>query len=238
MAGDGADLAVGAVLAEARAHDDRAHEAGDAANRVHDAGAGEVDVAVAQPGVTIGEGAHPRVRVPAPVHHDGVDEAGDDDGVDEVGRVLRPSGQRPCHDGGGGGGEGELEEPVGVAVARLRQFVEGEVAEPDELVRGVAYAVGESPANEPEGDTADTGVDHVLHQDVRRLLRADEARREHGEAGLHEEHKEARDQQPGGVDGADDVGEVVSAVLGGDHGNNAEREQTACKHGGRPAQGR
>ena len=170
-----------------------------------DAGAGEVDVAVAQPDVAIGEGAHPGVRVPAPVDHHRVDETGDDDRVDEVGRVLGASRQGAGHDRG---------------------------------CRGVADAVGEGPADEPEGDASHAGVDHVLHQDVRRLLGADEARREHGETGLHEEHEEARDQQPGGVNRADDVSEVLSTVLGGDHGNDAEREQTACKHGGRPAQGR
>ena len=48
VAGDGPRLAVGAVLADAGAEHDRAGERGDAADCVHDAGTGEVDVAGAE----------------------------------------------------------------------------------------------------------------------------------------------------------------------------------------------
>ncbi|MCH8930962.1 MAG: methylisocitrate lyase, partial [Proteobacteria bacterium] len=62
-----------AELADAGADDDRAHQAGDPTDGVHDTRAGEVDVAVSQEGVRT-ERCEPAVAVPRPVHYHRVDE--------------------------------------------------------------------------------------------------------------------------------------------------------------------
>ena len=100
--------------ADARSDDQRTDERRDTARHVHDARACKVDLpaqqrrAVARVHV---EGRRPAVGVPHPVHDDGVDEAGDHGGVDQVGRQLGALGDGAGHDGRCGGGEDVLKEP-------------------------------------------------------------------------------------------------------------------------------
>ena len=70
---------------------------------------------------------------------------------------------------------------------------------------GVARAEHEGEAPGVEEEPAETGVDDALHEDVDRLARAAEAGFEHGEAGLHAEDEERRDERPHRVDRVDDV---------------------------------
>ena len=78
----------GAVLAEAAAagaQEDGAHKRRTTTAHVHHTGAREVDQAVAtHHRLVLVPGRQPALAAPAPVHHHGVNEAGEDDGVDEV----------------------------------------------------------------------------------------------------------------------------------------------------------
>lgn len=87
-------------------------------------------------GVGVG-GREEAVGIPHPVHDDGVDEASDHGGVDEVRDKLTALRHGAGDDRGGGGGKGELEEPgdpvVPVLVASVAPVVEpgeGEVGRP------------------------------------------------------------------------------------------------------------
>ena len=62
---------------------------------------------------------------------------------------------------------------------------------------------------------AQAGVDDALLQDVDDLTGTGEARLEHHEAGLHEEHQERGDQHPRRVGAVDDAGDLVLDVVGG-----------------------
>ena len=73
---------------------------------------------------------------------------------------------------------------------------------PDELVAGAEHE-GEAPR--PEQEPAEARVGDALEQDVRRLPDAGEARFQHHEPGLHEEHEERGDEHPHRVQRVDDV---------------------------------
>jgi hypothetical protein len=55
-------------------------------------------------------------------------------------------------------------------------------------------------ADHVEQDHADAEIHHVLAQDVHCVLRLVEARLEHREAGLHEQHEDGRDEEDHVVD--------------------------------------
>ena len=100
VAGERARLAVGAVLADAWPEHERAGERGDAADGVHDTGAGEVDVA--------GTEAHrvPGLRQPAATPRPGgeqrVVEGAAEEAPDDEAAPLPPLGHRPRGDRGHG----------------------------------------------------------------------------------------------------------------------------------------
>ncbi|KAM3388167.1 hypothetical protein ACQJBY_010748 [Aegilops geniculata] len=200
--------------ADAGPLDERAPEAGDAADHVHDAGAGEVD----HPGLEeqragrAGRGG-PAVDGPDPVGHHRVDEPGEEGRVDEVGDELRPLGDGARGDAGGGDGEGPLEEEEAVVEAGLRHVLEAEEVLPDEAVGG--RAEGEGEAEEVVEERAGGGVEHVGEHDVHGVLGPDGAGAEHGEAELHGEDEVGREEQVGGVHRRRGVGEPVAQVVRG-----------------------
>ena len=69
----------------------------------------------------------------------------------------------------------------------------------------VAMAEHESEAPGVEEDSAETGVDDALHENVDSLARAAESGFQHREANLHAEDQKRRDQRPHCVDRVDDV---------------------------------
>ena len=82
MAGHVDGVAVAVKAAHARADQDTAPHAAEAADHVHDARAGKVDVArVEEVGEAVPAVAHPAVLGPGPVDDDGVDPGGDEEGV-------------------------------------------------------------------------------------------------------------------------------------------------------------
>ncbi len=93
-------------------------------------------------------------------------------------------------------GERPLEEPIsrGEVVAGA-----GELGDANEAAR--ALAEGEAVTEEPPYDAADGRVEQVLEQDILRVHAAHAAQFQHCEAGLHEEHEEARHEDPQAVDG-------------------------------------
>ena len=64
----------------------------------------------------------------------------------------------------------------------------------------VAVAKHEGEAEGVEQQAAQTRVNHAFHENVDRLTRTAEAGLQHGEAHLHAEDQERRDQGPRGVD--------------------------------------
>mmetsp|Transcript_26222 Transcript_26222/g.66554 ORF Transcript_26222/g.66554 Transcript_26222/m.66554 type:complete len:470 (-) Transcript_26222:119-1528(-) len=209
--------------------DQCAPEGGDAAGHVHDARAGEVDDA-AQVGVLVG-GRRPAVRVPHPVHDDGVDEAGDDRGVHDIRAELRALGHRPRDDRGGGGSEDVLEPPasevgavVGVVVSDPSRGAALGAGESDEgvAVAGVAVVVrvevlgavrvrGAVPPRPPD-ESSHARIEQVLEQYVARVLYSDRPRLEHTEPSLHEEDQRSRVEQVEGVDRALEVPHFLCSV--------------------------
>ena len=112
---------------------------------------------------------------------DRIDEAGDEETVDEVGGEGAPFGHGARDDGGGGGGEDELKEPGGPAAFHS---VTGEMVVADESVDFVA--VGEGVPEEPVGEGADDGVEEILDENVGRVFAPDGAALEIGETRLFE----------------------------------------------------
>jgi len=166
--------------AEARALDEGSPEAGNAADQMDDAGAGEVDDARPEEELP-GRPARgrPPVGGPEPVGRHRVHEAGEEGGVGEVRHELRPLGDGARRDAGGGDGEGPLEEEEVVAEAGLREAPEAEEVAPDEAVGG--RPEGEGEAEEVVEERAGGGVEDVGEHDVDGVLGLDGARAEHGE---------------------------------------------------------
>eukprot|EP00968_Pinguiococcus_pyrenoidosus_P028932 scaffold8200_cov277-Pinguiococcus_pyrenoidosus.AAC.3 len=197
------DAAVRQEAPVARAQDDGAHEARQAAGHVHHAGAGEVDEAAVQEQVVgVPEGGELAVT-PAHAHHHGVHEAREQHGVDHVRAELDTLGDGAGHDGGGGAGEGELEEPVGVRGAVVGRGEEAVVGQRRAVLTAELGAVrvreGDAVAEHIPRDGGHAGVAHVLQEDVLGVPLRHGAHLEHGEAGLHEEDQRSAEDQPEGV---------------------------------------
>mmetsp|Transcript_54471 Transcript_54471/g.133147 ORF Transcript_54471/g.133147 Transcript_54471/m.133147 type:complete len:356 (-) Transcript_54471:181-1248(-) len=195
----------------ARPERDRAHKPRPATDSVHDARASEIDHAIGLR-VVAKDGTCVTVRIrastpsrepscaPHPVHDDGVDEGGDEDGVDEVGRDLAALRHAARHDRGGSSSESPLKEERCPSVLPPRaprpviDLRQGKVGLSNHATGRLA--VGEAVANEPEHDGCARGIEDVLEEDVDHVLAGDGARLEHAEAGLHEEDERAAQHQP------------------------------------------
>ena len=186
VAGDGKGVALRVVLADPGAEHQHAREGGKATSHVDDTRPGEVGEA---------EVAQPPVAAPHPVGDDRVDEAGDERGVEQVGRELRAFRHRPRDDRGRGGCEHHLEEPLDRPVG----VVEEELAVADEPLDRSAPICQAEP-DRPVHEGAGGEVHHVLHDDVGGVLRPGEAGLHEGEPCLHEHDEDPGQHHPDGVD--------------------------------------
>ena len=143
---------------------------------------------------------------------DGVDEAGEEGGVDEIGHELCAFGDGAAGDAGGGDGEGPLIEKVAVVEALGGEFLEAEEVFANEAVGGGAE--GEGEAEEVVEEAAGGGVEDVGEHDVHGVLGADGAGAEHGEAELHREDEVGGEEEVSVVDREGRVDELV--VHGGE----------------------
>ena len=189
-------LSVSSELSDARSEEVGSHEGSSSSSHVNNTASSKVKEA--GPNVTVGE---PAFGAPGPVHHDGVDEGGDEEGV----RGISAQGAALCDgttdDRRSGGSEGPLEEPESV-VGRAVWLVQGgeEVLSADELVGGVAlHAKGKAVPAGPPQDCANAGVQAVLDEDVLHVLGANAAGLQEGEARLHEEDEAPSEEEPEAV---------------------------------------
>mmetsp|Transcript_6907 Transcript_6907/g.19725 ORF Transcript_6907/g.19725 Transcript_6907/m.19725 type:complete len:226 (+) Transcript_6907:1048-1725(+) len=213
MAGHRHHLAVGVESAQARANSDGAAERRHTTRQVHHARARKVDAAAEDRLVLVlGEGAREEAVVaPDPVNDDGVDEAGEHGGVDEVCLEGAALGDGTGDDGGSGGREDILEEPERHRCAVVLRVLSSPAdrQEGPTVVRGrsdecvpvavARVAVGDAKAPGPPDDGTDAGVQQVLEQDVLGVLGAHRSRLEQREAALHEEDKHAAHEEVEGV---------------------------------------
>ena len=103
-------------LANARAQHLGADQGGNAANHVDGAGAGKVmEAQLCQP-----------AAAPDPMRLNGVDQRGNDCGIDAVGEELGTLGHGAGHDGGGGGTEHQIEHETG----SIEVLIRGENVQP------------------------------------------------------------------------------------------------------------
>ena len=132
---------------------------------------------------------------PDPVTGDGVDDEADGRRVEAVGAELGALCHGAGNDGGGGGAEHSLEHHVDPQ----RQAAEI-VAALDERIKTADEGAGarkhHTEADQPVAGRADTEVHHILHQNIAGILGTGQARFAKGEACLHEEDHERRNQCP------------------------------------------
>mmetsp|Transcript_26907 Transcript_26907/g.88055 ORF Transcript_26907/g.88055 Transcript_26907/m.88055 type:complete len:536 (-) Transcript_26907:48-1655(-) len=226
----------------ARADERGADERRDAAGHVDDAAAREVDDAAVADEAVAAPGRELARAGPAHVDGHGVDEARDDDGVDDVRAELAALRDRAGDDGRRGAGEGPLEEPerlaVGLAAGRRRRAVDvEELRRADEAVRAVVAelvrAERDAVAEEPPHDGGDGRVEDVLDEDVLRVLELHGPDLEHREARLHEEDEDHAEEEPEGVGvpgGEEERGVVVEAVVALE-GGDASFQGGEIRHG-------
>ena len=233
MAGDGAGLAVGAVLAATRAQEQQRSEGAGGADQVDGRRSGEVlhaDVDL-QPAAA----EHPARR-------DRVDERAEDHGVDDVHAELDALERGAPHDGQRDGAEDELEEPLrldgGVGEAhdregllRITEVAQEEPGVADDMTGRAAE--GEGEAHRPVTDRRNGEVGEDLRYDRSRVLAAREADLQEGEARLHEHHEAGGDDHPERVD-AHRVGQPLAGCIervGHGRGWQHQQGQKAQKNG-------
>ena len=132
-----------------------------------------------------------RGPAPCPVGDDGVDQAGDERCVDQVGLELDAAGYRSRDDRRRGCGEHDLEQPLGATFSVVEEEVA--VREPSADARA---AVRQAKADGPIHETTNGKVHHVLHDDVAGVLGASESGLDEREARLHQHHERCRQHQP------------------------------------------
>ena len=198
MTGDGVDLdhlagGVLDVLANTGAKEDGAYQSGDAAHHVDGAGTSViVEAQLAQP-----------AAAPDPMGFDGIDEQGNDCGINAVGGELGALCHSAGDDGGGGGTEDQVEHEGGSGGEALsRACDEGlevapqlHVGQTDQTEQGI-FPHHQGVTQEGKDDGANAEVHQVLHDDVACVLRSGKACLYHGEAGLHPEDQSGADQIP------------------------------------------
>ena len=200
--------------ADSGAFNESAPESGDTSDQVYNAGTGEIDNARSEQEVGGFGGACPAVSGPEPMRNHGVNETGQESGVDQVGDELGTFGDGTAGDTGGGNGKSPLIEEVAVVERGGREGSEREEVFANEGVGG--RSEGESEAEEVVEETAGCGVEDVGEHDVHGVFGSYGTGTEHGEAELHGEDEVGREEEVGGVDGIGGVSE-----FGGDGGELA-----------------
>ena len=183
VAGDGIYAAILIVLADSGSQKPCPYEGAHAANQMDAGGTGEIME------------SHFRkpAAAPDPMAGNGVNQKGDDHGINAVGGELRPFRHGAGHDGGGGGAEHGLEEEVrhgGIAC------IIGHLEMGDEKIRRTDNAADvraehEAEAKEPEHHGAQGKVHEILHDDVACVLRTGQSSLHHGKPRLHKVHQDS-----------------------------------------------
>ena len=193
MAGDGVDLGdlaagIPAVFAQAGPHQDRADQRRQTAHGVDGRGAGEIMEAQIH---------KPALGIPDPAGLDGIDDQGNDAGVDAVGQELRALGHGAGDDGRSRGAEHQVEHKGRCVGLDERPEIRenGQIRDADEA-KQIILRHHQAEAQENEHHGPDAEVHQVFHDDVARVLGPGEAGLDHGKAGLHKEHKGGADQEP------------------------------------------
>ena len=130
---------------------------------------------------------------PDPVGFNGIDQRGDDTGIDTVGKELGAFCHGAGNDGGGGGTEHQVEHKAG----EIKAFIGGKQVKAglaDEAEKILAHQQAEADDNEYH--RAYTEIHQVLHDDVAGILGAGKACLYHGKACLHPEYQRGADQKP------------------------------------------
>ena len=170
-------------LANTGAQQLRANEGGDAADHVNRAGTGEIMEAKA------GKPA----AAPDPVGLNGVNQCGNDAGIDAVGQELGALSHSTGNDGRGGGAEHQVEYEAG----EIEAFVGSEQVEAgfsDETEQILTHQQAET--DQDEYNRADTEVHQVLHDDIAGIFGSGKAGFHHCKASLHPEYQSRADQIP------------------------------------------
>lgn len=97
-----------------RTFDYRSPQPGDASDQVDDSGSGKIDDSGSEQEVVGSTRAGPAVGGPEPVSDDGINEAGEEQGVDQIGDELSPFGDRAACYSGSGNRESPLVEEESV----------------------------------------------------------------------------------------------------------------------------
>ena len=177
--------------AHARAKDDSHDNGHHSTGHVDRSRTGQIDGSAAKERIGVGIG-QPAVDGPEAVRDDGVDEAGQEGTVEQIGGHLAPLGDGTGNDGGQGAREGELEEPL-LHVDAGHQKEVG-VADEGGAAVGIVAAVGKGVADGPEGDAAAGGIEEVPKEDVLAVLAADGSGAKHGKSRLHKVDEGAVEQ--------------------------------------------
>ena len=160
-------------------HDNGHHSTG----HVDRSGTGQIDGSTAKERIGVGVG-QPSVDGPEAVRDDGVDEAGQEGTVEQIGGHLASLGDGTGNDGRQCARECELEEPLLHVDAGHQEEVG--VADEGGAAVGVVAAVGKGVTDGPEGDATAGGIEEVPKEDVLTILAADGSGTEHGKSCLHE----------------------------------------------------
>ena len=198
VAGDRLGPAVPAVLADPGPQDDGARQRGPAAQGVDGGIPGKVQKAQAgQP-----------AAAPDPVAHDGVDHQRQDKGKEDKGDILHTLGHSARDDGGGGAAEHQLEKELapegdgrgqGVVIkGQVRLSQDEQVLRARRPARRPPNISPQPSSRKPRDETAKTMkfLDRMLTVFFARAKPASTA----GEAQVHKEHQDGRQEYPQGVD--------------------------------------
>ncbi|MPM53277.1 hypothetical protein SDC9_100044 [bioreactor metagenome] len=128
---------------------------------------------------------------PDPMAGNGIDEQGNDDGVDKIALKFCPLRHGSGDDGGGGGAENRLEDEKGPVRVRHRGHRGGAHHAGNQL-----RAVHDAKADQPVDDGAADEIHQILHADVACVFCSGKAGLHHGEARLHEKDQRGPQQDP------------------------------------------
>ena len=198
VAGNGVDLCYLAalvlnILADTGSEEGSAHKCSDTADHVNGAGACIiVEAELRKP-----------AAAPDPMGLDGIDEKGNNRGINAVGRKLGAFGHGARNDGCGGGAEHKVEyEGGGVGKAFggtcdevLEVLEHVHVGNTDESEKGI-LTHHKGVAQERKNNCADTKVHQVFHYDVAGVFCSCKSGLDHCETGLHPKDEGSTDQVP------------------------------------------
>jgi len=163
---------------------------------------------------------------PHPVADDRIDEGGDQERVDQIRDEPHSLGHRTGDDRSDGSSEDRLEQPEGLQGQSIdRGFGTRQRPALEAHERPLA-TVHQSVSEQEEPQCGEAEVEHVLHQGIGSVLRSDESRFDHSEAGLHQEHEKRGNEHPQGAEPVVHRGRIHRYVLGEDRCSHEYPSQT------------